>query len=153
MEKIWLDNDNEEGKRPDEITVRLIKDGGIYRELELTDAAGWKGIFVDVPTDASYTIIENEIPDYSATYSKNADNGFIITNTYVPGNSSIGIPPKPIVPEMTDEDTSFGGGTSELVAIPQTGNLNWPIPALAVAGIIFLIIGFVLLPPKRSDNK
>lgn len=153
VEKIWLDNDNEEGKRPGGITVRLIKDGGVYRELELTSGTGWKGTFFDVPADASYTIIENEIPDYSATYSKNADNGFIITNTYVPGNSSIGIPPKPIVPELTDEDTSFGAGTSEIVAIPQTGNMNWPVPALAILGIIFLIIGFVLLPPKRSDNK
>lgn len=153
VEKIWLDNENENGTRPQSITVRLIKDGGIYRELELTGETGWRGVFQDVPSDASYSIMEKEIPNYSAAYTKSADNGFIITNTAVPGNSSIGVPPEPFVPGLTDKTTQTSAVASEPVAIPQTGSLNWPVPVLAVLGIIFLIIGFILLPPKRSDMK
>ena len=153
IEKIWLDNENESGARPESITVRLIKDGGIYRELELTEETDWKGVFSDVPSDASYSITEKEVQDYSAAYSKGDDNGFIITNTFTPGNTSIGIPTKPFVPALTDENTSSADEASEPIAIPQTGNLNWPVPVLAVSGIIFLIIGFVLLPSKRGDTK
>lgn len=153
VEKIWLDNENESGARAESITVRLIKDGGIYREMELTEETDWKGVFSDVPSDASYSITEKEVQDYSAAYSKSDDNGFVITNTFTPGNSSIGVPPKPFVPVLTDENTSSVDETSEPIAIPQTGNLNWPVPVLAVSGIIFLIIGFVLLPSKRSDTK
>ena len=153
MEKIWLDNENESGARAESITVRLIKDGGIYREMELTEETDWKGVFSDVPSDASYSITEKEVQDYSAAYSKSDDNGFVITNTFTPGNSSMGVPPKPFVPALTDENTSSVDETSEPIAIPQTGNLNWPVPVLAVSGIIFLIIGFVLLPSKRSDTK
>ena len=131
----------------------LIKDGGIYRELELKKETGWKGVFSDVPSDASYSITEKEIQDYSAAYTKSADNGFIITNTAVSGAPFIGIPPKPFVPAMADENTPPAVESSEPVAIPQTGNLNWPVPVLAVSGIIFLIIGFILLPSKRSDTK
>ncbi|MDD6563552.1 MAG: Cna B-type domain-containing protein [Clostridiales bacterium] len=153
IEKVWLDNENKSGARPESITVRLIKDGGIYRELELTEETDWRGVFSDVPSDASYSITEKEVQDYSAAYSKSDDNGFIITNTFTPGNTSIGMPPKPFVPALTDENTSSADETSEPIAIPQTGNLNWPVPVLAVSGIIFLIIGFVLLPSKRSDTK
>lgn len=148
VEKIWVDNENESGTRPKSITVRLIKDGGIYRELELTEETGWKGVFSDVPSDASYSITEKEVLGYSAAYTKSADNGFIITNTV--GNSSIGIPPKPFVPALTDENDVTSVDTSKPVAIPQTGNLNWPVPVLAVSGIIFLIIGFVLISGKKE---
>ena len=106
VEKIWLDNNNERGIRPQSITVRLIKDGGIYRELELTEETGWRGVFSEVPSDASYSITEKEVQDYWATYTKSADNGFIITNAVVPGNAFIGVPPKPFVPALTDESVS-----------------------------------------------
>jgi len=96
IEKIWLDNENESGARPESITVRLIKDGGIYREMELTEETDWKGVFSDVPSDASYSITEKEVQDYSAAYSKSDDNGFVITNTFTPGNPSIGVPPQAI---------------------------------------------------------
>lgn len=153
IRKIWLDNENENGARPKSITVRLIKDGGIYRELELTEETDWKGVFSDVPSDASYSIMEKEVGDYSAAYSKSDDNGFVITNTFTSGSASIGVPPEPFVPAFTDENPSPVDESSEPIAIPQTGNLNWPVPVLAVSGIIFLIIGFILLPSKRSDTK
>jgi|GEM_PF-1823764 len=156
VEKVWLDNENENGTRPRSITVMLIKDGGIYRELELTEETGWRGVFSDVPSDGSYSITEKEVQGYSATYTKSADNGFIITNTAVPGKVFIGIPPRPFVPGLTTESTPLDlevSAPAELTAIPQTGSLNWPVPVLGVSGIIFLIIGFILLPSKRSDIK
>ena len=37
--------------------------------------------------------------------------------------------------------------------IPQTGQLNWPVPVLAGLGVILLIIGTVLLTSERPRKK
>ncbi|MBQ6914072.1 MAG: Cna B-type domain-containing protein, partial [Acidaminococcaceae bacterium] len=34
--KIWEDDDNLAGKRPERVTVFLVKEGDIYRSLDLT---------------------------------------------------------------------------------------------------------------------
>ncbi|MCD7752904.1 MAG: hypothetical protein LUI10_14420 [Lachnospiraceae bacterium] len=49
-------------------------------------------------------------------------------------------PETPVTPET---------GTSETI-LPQTGQLNWPVPILLIGGFILLIAGFVL---KNSDHK
>lgn len=37
-------------------------------------------------------------------------------------------------------------------SLAQTGQLVWPIPVLAMSGILLIAIGFVLLQKKRSSN-
>ena len=38
--------------------------------------------------------------------------------------------------------------------LPQTGQLNWPIPAMAAAGAVLLIVGWILLAGrKRAGNE
>lgn len=158
VEKIWRDGDNEGGIRPKSIIVKLIKNGSIYRELELSEDGGWKGVFTDVPSDAQYSIIEDAVSDYVAAYAQNGEMGFTITNTAVPGTTDIGVPPKPYIPAQRS-----GGGSSSVfssdapaapaAAIPQTGNTNWPVPILAVSGLIFIVIGLILVPDKRGEEK
>ena len=36
--------------------------------------------------------------------------------------------------------------------LPQSGQLNWPVPVLAVSGAFLLILGFVILSRKRAGN-
>lgn len=37
--------------------------------------------------------------------------------------------------------------------LPQTGQLNWPVPVLAVAGAGLLMLGFVLISSGKKDRK
>ncbi len=37
-------------------------------------------------------------------------------------------------------------------SIPQTGQLNWPVPTLAAAGILLVAIGWVLRNRKQEEN-
>ena len=36
--------------------------------------------------------------------------------------------------------------------LPQSGQLNWPVPVLAVSGAFLLILGFLLISRKRAEN-
>ncbi len=40
---------------------------------------------------------------------------------------------------------SSGSSSSDQSKLPKTGQLNWPIPVLAVLGIVFIIAGYVLV--------
>lgn len=152
VRKIWNDNKNAAGKRPQSITVNLIKDGSIYRSLTLSEDGEWKGVFSDVPADGAYTVTEDAVSGYSADYL--ADSEFIVTNTYTEDETDPGIPPEPFVPAINDDiPSSSDGFYEEALAIPQTGSLNWPVPVLAVAGILFLICGLAFLPKNRREKS
>ena len=152
VRKIWNDNKNAAGKRPQSITVNLIKDGSIYRSLTLSKDSEWKGVFSDVPADGAYTVTEDAVSGYSADYL--ADSEFIVTNTYTEDETDPGIPPEPFIPAINDDiPSSSDGFYEEALSIPQTGSLNWPVPVLAVAGILFLLCGLAFLPKNRREKS
>ncbi len=43
--KFWKDNDNQDGVRPDKVTVRLLADGTEVASQELSAATDWKTVF------------------------------------------------------------------------------------------------------------
>ncbi|MCY7082333.1 Spy0128 family protein, partial [Streptococcus oralis] len=52
VKKAWDDKDNQDGKRPASVTVKLLADGqDTGKTLELTEANGWAGSFTDLDAD------------------------------------------------------------------------------------------------------
>ena len=88
--KKWDDKDNQDGKRPTSITVKLLADGqDTGKTLELTEANGWAGSFTNLDTDKGgasikYTVVEEPVTGYTSEVKGDATSGFIITNTYTP---------------------------------------------------------------------
>ncbi|MBJ8350448.1 Cna B-type domain-containing protein, partial [Streptococcus zalophi] len=88
--KIWNDANNQDGKRPTEITVNLLADGiATGKKVTVTEANGWTYEFTDLPEFKDgqkivYTVIEDAVTDYTTTYKD-----FDITNSYQPGKTSI----------------------------------------------------------------
>ena len=89
--KTWDDADDQDGARPESITVRLLADGVDTDESLVLDAAGgWIGTFEgllklnDDGTEIAYTVTEDAVEGYTATVSGNAGDGFEITNKHVP---------------------------------------------------------------------
>ncbi len=87
--KTWDDNDNQDGKRPQSITIRLLASGQVLQTRTVTSANGWTWSFTNLPkysagTLIRYSIDELEIEDYSTTY-----DGFNVTNSYTPGKTSV----------------------------------------------------------------
>ena len=92
-QKIWDDGNNQDGKRPESITVNLFANGEkIDSKAVKADAEGnWKYSFKNLPKYAdgqliSYTVTEDAVPEYTAEIS-----GTTIINKYQPGKTSISV--------------------------------------------------------------
>lgn len=87
--KTWKD-EGHESARPESITINLLKNGDpIATMMNITEDADWSWYFGNYPKYdngnlINYTITENAVPNYSATY-----DGFNVTNEYTPQEASI----------------------------------------------------------------
>ena len=90
VKKAWDDKDNQDGKRPTSVTVKLLADGqDTGKTLELNAANGWAGSFTDLDADKGgtpiqYTVVEVTVPGYTSKVTGDAASGFTITNSYSP---------------------------------------------------------------------
>lgn len=90
VKKVWKDENNQDGKRPTSVTVKLLADGqDTGKTLELTEANGWAGSFKDLDADKGgtpiqYTVVEVTVAGYTSEVTGNASSGFTITNSYSP---------------------------------------------------------------------
>ena len=90
VKKAWDDKDNQDGKRPASVTVKLLADGqDTGKTLKLTEANGWAGSFTDLDADKGgtpiqYTVVEVTVPGYTSKVTGDAASGFTITNSYSP---------------------------------------------------------------------
>ncbi|MDO4356018.1 MAG: Cna B-type domain-containing protein [Clostridia bacterium] len=87
--KIWDDADNQDGVRPESITINLLADGKEVAEKTVTEADSWNWTFNNLPkyrdhgVEIVYTISEDEVSEYTTTYAK-TETGYDVTNSYTP---------------------------------------------------------------------
>lgn len=96
VKKAW-DNPGYEDTQPSSVTIHLKErdTGDIVSTAELTGENGWQHTFTDLPLSPNhYTVTEQPLEGYKATYYQDADGNFIITNTYL-------TTPTPDVPAVT----------------------------------------------------
>ena len=96
VKKVW-DNPGYEDTQPSSITIHLKErdTGDVVSTAELTGENGWQYTFTDLPLSPNhYTVTEQPLEGYKATYYQDADGNFIITNTYL-------TTPTPDVPAVT----------------------------------------------------
>ncbi|ORO53603.1 adhesin [Streptococcus oralis subsp. oralis] len=90
VKKVWKDANNQDGKRPSSITVKLLADGqDTGKTLELNARNGWAGSFTDLDADKGgtpiqYTVVEVTVAGYTSKVTGDAASGFTITNSYSP---------------------------------------------------------------------
>ena len=87
--KLWEDNDDQDGLRPESVTVSLLADGlPTGQTLTLTAEEGWTGILTDLDEMADghvigYSIEETNVPGYISEVTGN-NTGYILTNRHEP---------------------------------------------------------------------
>ena len=89
--KTWDDADDQDGKRPESITIRLYANGeeAVGHVQTVTAADGWSWKFTDLPKfedgeEIIYTISEDQVSGYQPEI-----DGYDITNSYTPGKVSV----------------------------------------------------------------
>ncbi len=103
VKKVWSDSNDQDGLRPDEITVKLLLEGKECEKVTLDESNGWKYSW-DLPKKADgkdliYTVDEDVVPDgYEKMISGSAEKGFIITNVH-----EITPPPPPPITDIRIE--------------------------------------------------
>lgn len=99
VEKKWIDNDDQDGIRPDKVLVTLMANGVAYGEpVEISEATGWKHTFENLPVyqntvKVNYSVSEAEVANYSTNITKDDESGYAytITNTYTPGKKAVSV--------------------------------------------------------------
>lgn len=80
--KLWDDGMNKDGMRPKAVTVSLLKDGVPYKKAVLSEANLWKHTFTGLSKRYSYSVLEEEVENYTPAYSGNSSIGYTIINKY-----------------------------------------------------------------------
>ena len=125
--KVWDDADDQDGLRPDFITLHLVADGeDTGKVLTLNEENGWSGTFSQLAEYAAgekiaYTVVEDAVEGYTSAISGDAVKGYVITNTHTPAPT-----PTPVQP--ADPQTPSAG-------TPRTGDASMPALWLALTAL------------------
>ena len=112
VEKIWDHGTNPESSRPAAVTVNLKNGETVIDSMTLTADCDWKGAFTELPAGGNYSVEEVAVPQYTTEVSGNANDGFVIKNTFVPANPEPDVTPAP-EPGTSEGDQASAGGTGE----------------------------------------
>ena len=95
-EKTWDDSDDQDKKRPKEITVNLLKDGVKFKTATVKAGVDkkWKYIFTDLPKYEKGKIIKYSVEEEAVAGYTPTVNGYNITNSYKPEETSVKVTKK-----------------------------------------------------------
>lgn len=107
--KVWTDGENQDGNRPDSISVILTGNDGNRYTATITAANNWKYTFSKLPkffnegTQIEYTLAEDAASGYSNVIEKKDNYTFVLTNKYSPATVDI-----PVVKKWNDDNDRDG---------------------------------------------
>ncbi|MBQ1341170.1 MAG: Cna B-type domain-containing protein, partial [Erysipelotrichaceae bacterium] len=116
VKKVWEDAGNQDGIRPDKVTVRLLADGTEKEAVELNEGNGWGYSWTDLEkktggNDIDYTVTEDPVTDYQTKITK-ADDGtftYTVTNTHITDKTQV-----EVTKEWKDKNNEFGYRPAEV---------------------------------------
>ncbi|MHC0552885.1 Cna B-type domain-containing protein [Salinicoccus sp. CNSTN-B1] len=123
VSKEWDDADNQDGVRPEKVTVNLLADGEVMKTA-IVDADGeWTYTFTDVPVyndgkTINYTVTEDAVPQYTADIIENpeADNEFVVTNSHTPDKTGV------TVTKSWNDSNNQDGNRPDSIEVQLTAN-------------------------------
>ena len=158
--KVWEDKGSEDA-RPQSVTVDLLRDGEVYDSVELSAGNNWRHDWTNLSPNADWQVTERAVEGYTASVSQSGIT-FVITNTlrnsppHGPGETPSPEETPPPEEDLEDWEPPLGDMKLEdppqeeelednevpLANLPQTGQLWWPVPFLAMGGVLLMFLGF-----------
>lgn len=96
VSKEWKDNDNQDGKRPDSVTIALVVDGKVSTEKTVTLSSdnNWRSVFTQLPTEVAGKTVNYSVTEivegtplegvYESAVKGSVTEGFVVTNSHTP---------------------------------------------------------------------
>lgn len=88
--KVWKDDNDKNGARPDKITVGLYKDGVLQGRVDLSAGNNWMYAWSKLSDSSKWSVKELNVPTGYKTSVSSSDQTWTITNTYNPPTSNVG---------------------------------------------------------------
>ncbi len=166
--KVWKDEGNEIN-RPKEVVIQLLRDGEIYDTVTLNDENNWRYRWSDLDIHYQWRIVEKELEDYTVEISRDGVT-FVITNTCTKeittepvatsspaGSVAPSVPGGSVTPSAPGSSVTPSGSAKPIApngtTLPQTGQLWWPVPLLAAAGLLMILVGLLLFRGTKNDEN
>lgn len=130
--KKWTDT-GYESKRPQSLSVSLVRDGAVVETVTLDAAGNWRYTWKDLEPGWQWAVVEDCPAQFAVTMEREG-NTFILNNTRT-------VFPQDPPPASGSEDPS----------IPQTGMVWWPVVALLAGGLCLIALGARLRREERGD--
>ena len=161
--KVWDDNNNKDGKRPDSIKVQLYADGQVKGSaVELSTANNWAHIWNDLDkykdgVEIVYTVKEVVVPESYISSQVVVDNEIRITNKYIPNKveeSGTSTPTSPGVTKDPAWDVKKKTLTeSQKRAVVKTGDETNLIGLYALLLLSVSALGGIIIFKKKASKK
>ena len=120
--KVWSDNNNQDGLRPDSVDVTLLANGVEKETVTLNEGNGWKYTFENLPLKSggnpiTYIVQEKNVPEgYVVSIEGNATDGFTVVNTHETDLTSVS------VTKVWDDANNQDGIRPESVSVSLLAN-------------------------------
>ena len=95
--KLWDDNENANGKRPESIKLQVKNGDTVVKEQTVTEADNWRYTFTNLPTydeqgnAINYTVDEAEVNTNDLKFYTKEINGKVITNTFTVPDEKVSV--------------------------------------------------------------
>lgn len=84
VRKVWNDRNDSDGKRPESITVKLLRDGVVFEEVKLNESNKWAHSWTGLSSAHQWAVVEASVPSGYTTLSDVEGDTTTITNTHTP---------------------------------------------------------------------
>lgn len=122
----------------------------------LTDITIQKVWNIDTSTESTENVTVQLLQngDVIKIATLNAQNNWKVTYTAMPESDAYSVKEVDIPKGFTAtyEQNGYTFTVTNTSTLIQTGQLTWPIPVLAISGMLFMTVGIVLLQKKRKTN-
>ena len=164
--KLWLTSDGRPlANHPNKVTINLLRDGEVYDTVELNES-GWSKVWEGLDSSHRWDIEEPRVSGYNVRVESDDGRNFTVENRKKPTRPGGGgpndpsddppdditiedpdvplsVPPIEDLPPITPPDEiEIDDPDVPLSELPQTGQLWWPVPMLAVGGTFLLLLGW-----------
>ena len=169
--KKWNGDEKYIDRRPVSVKAEIYKNSKIYKTVTLSDENNWTYSWT-ATGDNEWTVKEINVSRYYNVLYKNFSDNFEIENTFNKkvvtddgndgGNKSSSSDSdsdnsdesnSASDSQQSDSDNNSSGSDNNEKNLPQTGQLWWPVPVLAIAGLIFIAIGIRTGSEKKDKSE
>ena len=149
VEVIWDDEDNKNGKRPDEIILDLYNHDTKEQEIKVNDDT-WESTITNLyknyqaPVTSEYSLSIDNTNDYEFTVTGNNEDGFKVTAKYIGEEVSAN------EEENIKDDNNIEENVKDEEVNPKTNDNIVMYVAILVLMVIIVITSVYFLKKKNS---